>query len=78
LNCKSVARDLTELEEGKLPLVRRTLLKAHLAICPACKTYVTQMHTTAEVLHEVDEVLPEDESRAIAERILRSRREKKP
>jgi len=74
MNCRSVAHDWTELNEGNLPFWRRAGLRFHLAVCPACKVYVKQMGATIEALHEVEEPLPEDESRAIAERILRSRK----
>jgi len=46
VNCRRVAHDLTELNEGDLPFFRRTLLRFHLAICPACKLFVRQMDET--------------------------------
>ena len=74
MNCRGVAHDLTELQEGNLPLVRRTLLRAHLVICPACRLYVRQMAATKDALHEANEPLSDDASRAIAERALRARK----
>ena len=74
MNCRHLARDLTELKEGELPFGRKALLRFHLAICPACKQYAKQMEATSEALHHVQEPLPDDASRAIAERILRARK----
>ena len=74
MNCRRVAHDLTELREGDLPFVQRTVLRVHLALCPSCKAYAHQMDETTRALHEVDEPLPDEASRAIAERILRSRK----
>lgn len=74
MNCRGVAHDLTELEEGKLPLHRRVLLRAHLAICPSCKVYVRQMGATKDALHEADEPLSDEASRVIAQRALKARK----
>ena len=72
-NCRRVAHDLTELQEGELPLHRRALLRFHLLICPSCKVYVKQMHTTVEALREVDEPLAEDAGRELAKKLLAKR-----
>lgn len=74
MNCRGVAHDLTELEEGSLPFLRRMLLRAHLSFCPACKRYVRQMDATKNALHDADEPLDDAASRAIAERALRARK----
>ncbi len=76
INCKQVAHELTELEEGNLPLGQRALLRMHLAICPQCKVYVRQMKATVDALHEADEPLGEEESSALAKQLLAKR--KKP
>ncbi len=74
MNCLRVAHDLTELEEGNLPLVRRGLLRLHLVICPYCRRYARQMHETSAALAKSDEPLSDDESREIAAKILRTRK----
>jgi len=74
MNCRRVAHDWTELKEGDLPFWRRTFLRMHLAICPACKTYVRQMDATVGALGEAGEVWSEEESRGVAERVMRGRK----
>lgn len=74
MNCRRVAHGLTELEEGNLPFFKRLLLRAHLGICPACRSYASQMHATKVALAESDEPLSDEASRAIAERALRARK----
>lgn len=73
MNCRRVAHGWTELKEGDLPFWRRTFLRFHLAICPACQAYARQMDATVEALGEAEEPLAEEESRAIAERARRGR-----
>ncbi len=74
MNCRGVAHELTELEEGNLPFFKRLLLRAHLTICPSCKVYVRQMGATKDALHDADEPLSDEASRAIAARALRARK----
>ena len=74
MNCRRVANDLTELNEGDLPFWRRATLRLHMSICPACKVYVRQMNATVGALHEANEPLSEEASRAIAERLIRARK----
>ncbi len=68
MNCRRVAHDLTELEEGNLPFLRKLGLRAHKFICPACRAYIRQMHATVDALGEASDELPTDESQAIAAR----------
>ena len=74
MNCRRLAHDWTELKEGNLPFWRRAGLRFHLAICPGCKVYAKQMGETVEALHEAEEPLEEEASRAIAERLMRGRK----
>ncbi|CAN5371623.1 hypothetical protein BH09MYX1_BH09MYX1_22670 [soil metagenome] len=74
MNCRSVAHDLTELREGKLPAVRKALLRFHLSVCPACKTYAGQIDRTVAALHDADEPLDEEASAALAARLLGARK----
>lgn len=74
MNCRSVAHDWTELEEGDLPFWRRLGLRVHLAVCPACKSYTRQMRATIEALGEIEEPMPRDASRELAGRLLRARK----
>lgn len=74
MNCRRLAHDWTELNEGKLPLFRRAGLRMHLAICSSCRLYVKQMDATVEALHEAEEPLSDEASRAIAERARRARK----
>jgi hypothetical protein len=74
VNCRNVAHNLTELNEGHLSFWQRFTLRAHMAICPSCKVYVRQMEDTTRVLGESKETLSDDASRAIAERAMRANR----
>lgn len=74
MNCRGIAHELTELEEGHLPFFKRLLLRAHLGICPSCKAYVRQMEATKDALSDADEPLDDAASRAIAERARRARK----
>jgi anti-sigma factor RsiW len=75
INCKQVAHDLTELEEGNLPVSQRALLRLHLAICPMCKVYVRQMKATVAALQEADEPMSDEASSALAKKLLARKRE---
>lgn len=74
MNCRRVAHDWTELEEGELPFWRRLGLRAHLVICPACKAYTKQMRTTVATLEKVDEPLGDEASRDLAARLMHARK----
>lgn len=71
MNCRRVANELTELEEGSLPLLRRVGLRLHMAVCPGCKVYVRQMDETVGALHEAaEEPLSEEASDELVKRLM--------
>jgi hypothetical protein len=42
-SCEDVVRLLTDYEEGALPLSERLEFERHVAVCPACRGYLSQM-----------------------------------
>jgi anti-sigma factor RsiW len=53
ITCQQVVELVTDYLEGELDEPTRTELEAHLALCPGCDAYLTQMRTTIEELGHV-------------------------
>lgn len=53
LTCQEFVELVTEYLEGTLNEDAATLFDQHLAICPGCDTYLTQMKETASRLGEI-------------------------
>jgi anti-sigma factor RsiW len=50
LTCQMLVEVITDYIEGTMPPAEREQFEAHLAICPGCVTYLTQMRQTIEVV----------------------------
>lgn len=46
LSCQELVELVTDYFEGSLPVGRRLRFEGHLASCPSCATYVSQMRET--------------------------------
>jgi anti-sigma factor RsiW len=62
--CKQFVEDVTAYLDGALPETVMTLVEEHLADCPHCREYLTQMRETIALTrtlteHDVD-VMPAD------------------
>ena len=53
ISCQEVVELVTDYLEGELDEATRTELEAHLALCPGCDAYLTQMRATIEELGHV-------------------------
>lgn len=61
LSCKELAELITDYLEGRLSRVDANRFEAHLAICPACVTYVEQMQDAVAMVGKLPKVeLSED------------------
>jgi anti-sigma factor RsiW len=60
ITCQEVVELVTDYLEGELDDATRAELEAHLALCPGCDAYLTQMRVTiAELGHVPVETLSE-------------------
>ncbi|WP_347354460.1 zf-HC2 domain-containing protein [Intrasporangium sp.] len=60
LSCKQVVELVTDYLEGALDEATAADVRAHLALCDGCETYLQQMRHTAAALGEIDvETLPD-------------------
>jgi len=53
ISCQEVVELVTDYLEGELDEAMRTELEAHLALCPGCDVYLTQMRATIDELGHV-------------------------
>jgi predicted anti-sigma-YlaC factor YlaD len=53
ISCKDLVELVTEYLEGTLDEQRRTVIDAHLRICPGCAEYIDQMRLTVQHLGQV-------------------------
>ena len=58
LSCKELVELVNEYLENSLPLRDKAQFEAHLAVCPACRTYLEQMRQTVHTVgHSTEESL---------------------
>ncbi len=50
LTCRDLVEAVTRYLDGALGSDERARLDAHLAGCPACRTYIEQVHQTTELV----------------------------
>ena len=55
MTCKELVELVTDYLEGVLPPAERTRFDEHLAACPFCTTYLTQMRQTVKTLGALPE-----------------------
>jgi anti-sigma factor RsiW len=55
--CKEIVEVITAYLEGTLAPADRSRFDAHLAECPYCTEYLSQMRTTIERLGRLDETM---------------------
>ncbi len=55
LTCREFVELVTDYLEGALPPGERQRFEAHLALCPGCETYLSQMRQTVALLGQVTE-----------------------
>ena len=69
LSCKELVELVTEYLEDSLPLGEKAQFEAHLAVCPACRTYLEQMrqtvHTVGHLTEESLDPTPRDKLLAL-------------
>ena len=53
ISCQQVVELVTDYLEGELDEATRTEMEAHLALCPGCDAYLTQMRATIDKLGHV-------------------------
>jgi anti-sigma factor RsiW len=53
IECRQVVELITDYLEGALDDAAQAEVEAHLALCPACAEYLTQMRTTLQLLGRV-------------------------
>ena len=53
ITCQQVVELVTDYLEGELDDATRAELEAHLALCPGCDAYLSQMRTTIDELGHV-------------------------
>ena len=59
LSCREIVELVTDYLEGAMEPGPREEFEAHLALCPGCAEYVTQMRTTIQAIgHVPAETLP--------------------
>lgn len=59
ITCQQVVDAITDYLEGAMEPDLREEFEAHLALCPGCAEYVTQMRTTIQTIgHVPAETLP--------------------
>lgn len=52
-DCRLVRRHLSDARDAELPPLPRTLLRAHVAVCPECSPVDTSMRSTIDLLGEL-------------------------
>jgi anti-sigma factor RsiW len=55
LTCRDLVELVTDYLEGALPVTERLRFEAHLAECPYCQTYLTQMRQTIAMVGKLSE-----------------------
>jgi len=55
LSCRELVDLVTEYFEGTMPVEERLRFERHLAICPPCRGYMTQMRETLRLAGELRE-----------------------
>ena len=66
MTCRDLVETVTEYLEGTLPAADRVYFDAHLAECPPCQEYLTQMrHTVAALGRLPDEAISQDAKRIL-------------
>ena len=67
LTCAAIVRLITDYEEGSLSPAERKSFEEHVAICPPCRAYLTQMRRTIQLVGELreDDVPPEVEQHLV-------------
>jgi anti-sigma factor RsiW len=63
MSCKELVDLVTEYFDGALPPERRLRFEQHLAICPPCRGYLSQMRKTIRVAGAVTEETISPEAR---------------
>jgi predicted anti-sigma-YlaC factor YlaD len=68
LTCADIVKLITDYDEGRLTPEERRRFEEHVSICPPCRSFLTQMRTTAELVGELreEDVPPEMEQHLIA------------
>ncbi len=66
--CEDVVRLLTDYEEDALPLSERLDFERHVAVCPACRGYLSQMRAVLGAAGRAGEpgLTPADEAALLA------------
>jgi anti-sigma factor RsiW len=75
-SCEDVVRLLTDYQEGALPVSERLDFERHVAVCPACRGYMSQMRAVLAAAGRAGGpgLSPEDEAALLdAFRALRQR-----
>jgi len=67
LSCADIVKLVTDYYEGRLSSAERGRFEEHISICPPCRSFLTQMRTTVELLGELRE---EDVPPAMEEHLL--------
>jgi anti-sigma factor RsiW len=61
MTCEELVELVTEYLEGALPYEDRARFEAHVAACPGCETYLTQVESTIALARAGgDQVAPSD------------------
>jgi predicted anti-sigma-YlaC factor YlaD len=55
LSCREIVQLATEYLEGSMDLETRLRFERHIAICPPCRGFLSQMRTTVRASREISE-----------------------
>ncbi len=61
ITCREATELHTAAEEGALHGAKRAFYELHMRICPGCKRYRSQLHTTVDVLGKLPSEAPPDD-----------------
>ncbi len=64
MDCDELVELITDYLEGKLAAFERIRFEEHLAICPSCVEYLSQMKQTVKVLSSLRDAPPSREELA--------------
>jgi anti-sigma factor RsiW len=56
--CSDLARNLLELQEGRVSSFERAAMRLHLSICARCRRYVAQLDEMRQALARMGEAEP--------------------
>lgn len=60
--CDEVRKRMSDDVDDTLPWFRRALDRFHVTVCPPCRRVHASLHETVQLLHEMRDVEPADES----------------